>query len=390
MRVAQVRPLTGLRFFAALWVALYHLTRANRDVMMNQFPNSWDIWQPVAMTGVRGVDLFFILSGYVLALNYLDRIGGRFSFRDSGRFIWARLARIWPLYIVAIHLCGALVLVRHFWFDTGHTDRMTGASYLRQLLLIQEWSLTGDRVKTWAGPGWSLSAEWFAYLLFPLLALIVLRVAVVARSRTLAGLTMMAIVPLMIVNVTQQSFGGDGWVIRIVCEFVAGMLLFAVIRKLHLSDFQRHIAGVGTIVILAAILAVMYVGDNLWQRGFVVVLFVPLIACLAVGKGPVEAVLSTKLLVLGGGVSFAFYLIHTSVLHFYRDLAEHYGWAAAQPLWSWVGEVAMLAVIVGMAYLLFRYVEEPARRSMRGMLDLRLGDTPASEGEREAVPTRVG
>ncbi|UYM05935.1 acyltransferase family protein [Solicola gregarius] len=390
MRVAQVRPLTGLRFFAALWVALYHLTRANRDLMMHQFPDSWSLWQPVAMTGVRGVDLFFILSGYVLALNYLDRIGGRFSFRDAGRFIWARLARIWPLYVVAIHLCGAIVVVRHFWFDTGHLDRMTGSAYVRQLVLIQEWSITGDRVKTWAGPGWSLSAEWLAYLLFPLLALVVLRVAHVARTRTMIGLTAMAIVPLMIVNVTQESFGGDGWVIRILCEFVAGMLLFGALRNLRLSDFQRSLAGVGTIVTIAAMLAVMYVGDNLWQRGFVIVLFIPLIACLAVGKGPVESLLSTRLLVLGGGISFAFYLIHTTLLEFYRDLAKHYGWAAAKPLWAWAGEVAMLAVIIGVAYLLFRFIEQPARQAMRGMLALRLDDTTGiPDRERERVPASV-
>ena len=374
MRVGHVRALTGLRIIAALWVVLYHLTRANRETLMNQFPNSWDYWQPVMNTGVRGVDLFFILSGYVLAMNYLHRVGGRFDLRATGRFVWARVARIWPMYIVAIHLCAVVIIIGHFAFGSGGLAKMTGGAYIRQLLLIQEWGWTGDRVKTWAGPGWSLSAEWLAYLLFPLLALVVLRLGIIARTRTLLAIAVMALVPLMIVNVAQGGFGGPGggWTVRIITDFVAGMILYAALSKLEPSPMQRHLAGVGTIATIGAIVAVMYVGDNLWQRSFVIVLFLPLIAFLAIGSGPVERVLSTRVMVVGGGLSYALYLIHTTGLRFYRDMAEHLGWADAQPLWSWAGEVAMVPLLIGIAYLLFRFVEEPARRAMRSMIDLKV------------------
>lgn len=139
MQAGHVRALTGLRIIAALWVVLYHMTRANRETLKFQFPNSWDYWQPVVSTGVRGVDLFFILSGFILALNYLDRIGGRFDLRATGRFVWARVARIWPMYIVAIHLCAVITIIGYFAFDKGNLGNMTGGSYIRQLLLIQEW-----------------------------------------------------------------------------------------------------------------------------------------------------------------------------------------------------------------------------------------------------------
>lgn len=392
MRVGHVRALTGLRIVAALWVVLYHLTRANREVMMNQFPNSWEYWQPLANTGVRGVDLFFILSGYVLALNYLNRIGGRFDLRATGRFVWARVARIWPMYIVAIHLCAIVIIIGNFWFDSGGLNKMTGGAYIRQLLLIQEWGWTGDRVKTWAGPGWSLSAEWLAYLLFPLLALVVIRVGIVARARTILAMAFMALVPLMIVNIAQGGFGGPGggWTVRIITDFVAGMLLYTAISKFKPSQTQRHLAGIGTIVTLAAILAVIYIGDELWQRSFVILLFLPLIACLAIGAGPVERVLSTRLMVLGGGLSYALYLIHTTGLRFYRDLAEHFGWADAQPLWSWVGEVAMVPVLIVMAYLLFRYIEEPARKAMRRMIDLEIPITSEQAADkRDTAPAKA-
>ncbi|HLR85809.1 MAG TPA: acyltransferase, partial [Nocardioidaceae bacterium] len=339
------------------------------------------------------LDIFFMLSGYILAANYLHYIGERFDIRATGRFVWARVARIWPTYIFAIHLCAVITIISYFLFNTGGLGKMTGGSYIRQLLLIQEWGWTGDRVKTWAGPGWSLSAEWLAYLLFPLLALIVLRVGIVARTRTLIAMGFMALVPLMVVNVAQGGFGGagGGWTIRIITDFVAGMLLFAAVSKLKPTQFQRHLAGIGTIVTIGVIIAIMYIGDNLWQRSFILPLFIPMLGFMAIGTGPIERLLSTRVMVLGGGISFALYLIHTTTLRFYRDMADYLGWADAQPLWSLAGEAATIPLWIGVAYLMFRYIEEPARRSMRSMIDMKIDpvtDRRASKNQATSPPSQ--
>lgn len=66
--------------------------------------------------GAQGVDLFFILSGFVLTWNYLDRMGESWSMRSTLRFLWLRLARVWPVYLVTMHLAAAFAV---FTFTSG-------------------------------------------------------------------------------------------------------------------------------------------------------------------------------------------------------------------------------------------------------------------------------
>ena len=107
MRSQHIRALTGVRFFAALWVVVYHSTRHNFPFLYSHHHDAVVAVSPLVIAGVRGVDLFFILSGFVLALNYMDQLGTRVRLRPTLRFLWLRLARIWPLYMLVIVGAGA-------------------------------------------------------------------------------------------------------------------------------------------------------------------------------------------------------------------------------------------------------------------------------------------
>ena len=103
--------------------------------------------------------------------------------------------------------------------------------------------------------------------------------------------------------------------------------------------------------------------------GLVDVLFVPLVATLAVGAGTLPWLLSTGLLVFGGRISFCLYMVH-ELVHTAWD------WVAAQfelTLAGYVGKlvvIGLFAIAVGAAALLFYLVEEPARRWMRRMVEI--------------------
>src|SRR5438128_7044986 len=84
----HLKPLTGLRFLAALLVVLYHVDLASR------LPLS-----PIVGIGYVGVSFFFVLSGFILAYTYLDA-HGRLN-RSRGAFWGARIARVYPVYLVA-------------------------------------------------------------------------------------------------------------------------------------------------------------------------------------------------------------------------------------------------------------------------------------------------
>ena len=100
MRTGKIKALTGLRVIAAMWVVLFHFRPLSREAA----PDFSESLAPVLNCGAQGVDLFFVLSGFVLAWNYLDTLGPSFSPQATLRFLWLRLARVWPVYLVTLHI----------------------------------------------------------------------------------------------------------------------------------------------------------------------------------------------------------------------------------------------------------------------------------------------
>ena len=86
VRTGEIKALTGLRIIAAVWVVLFHF----RPLLRDAAPDFSDALAPVLNCGAQGVDLFFILSGFVLTWNYLDRMGWSWSTRATLHFLWLR------------------------------------------------------------------------------------------------------------------------------------------------------------------------------------------------------------------------------------------------------------------------------------------------------------
>jgi peptidoglycan/LPS O-acetylase OafA/YrhL len=165
----DIKPLTSLRFFAAFWVVTYHY------------------WPKLAVTGTPalvakgylGVELFFILSGFILCHVYLPSFEAqRFRY---GEFLWARLARIYPMHLatlVGIGLMGGAALAAGF--PVEH-NLLSLAALPANLALVHAWGFAP--VVGWNHPSWSISAEWFAYLAFPLFAVAAPAAATGGRRR---------------------------------------------------------------------------------------------------------------------------------------------------------------------------------------------------------------
>lgn len=113
------------------------------------------------------VDLFFVVSGFVIARQYFGRVGDAASI---GRFLWRRLARIYPLHLATLAFYVALACALHFGVArTDNPARYPLSDLPAQFLLLH--AFVGERL-TFNFPSWSLSAEMFCYLLFPAVALI--------------------------------------------------------------------------------------------------------------------------------------------------------------------------------------------------------------------------
>jgi peptidoglycan/LPS O-acetylase OafA/YrhL len=380
----EIKALTGLRIVAAVWVVLFHF----RPMLADASPDFLDALAPVLNCGAQGVDLFFILSGFVLAWNYLDRMGRTWSARATAHFLWLRLARVWPVYLVTLHLAALWVI---FTLHVGHVPSpdvadFTATSYLRQVLMVQLWFQPFFDGSSWDGPAWSISAEWLAYVLFGALILVIFRMTHATRARSLMVLACAATLPpIVLLLVSGQFYTPWSWLPRTVTQFTAGALTCAAVRRLRLTDRARRGAGYLSLLIAVAMVGALYWFDThpisgvTDSGGVVDVLFVPLVSTLAVGVGSLPRLLSTRLLVYGGKISFCLYMVHELVHTAWGWAVEQFELTLGDFPWKY-NVVGLLAIAVGAAALLYHVVEEPGRRWMRRMVGTGAGRPGTGSG----------
>ena len=112
--------------------------------------------------------------------------------------------------------------------------KLTAISYVRQVLLVQLWFEPFFDGTSWDGPAWSISAEWLAYLLFGVLVLVIFRMKLATRARTLMLLAFVAQLPPVVLLLTSGFFYTPwSWLPRIVTQFIAGALACAAVRRLR-------------------------------------------------------------------------------------------------------------------------------------------------------------
>ena len=371
----EIKPLTGLRIIAALWVVLFHY----RPPLWAASPRLHDDFAPLFDAGAQGVDLFFILSGFVLTWNYLDRMGPSWSARGTLHFLWLRLSRVWPIYLVTMHLAALwIIFTLHVGdFPSPDAEKLTAISYLRQLVMVQLWFEPFFDGTSWDGPAWSISAEWLAYLLFGLLVMIIFRIARVSRTRTLLMLAFLAALPPTVLLLGNGVlYTPWSWLPRIVAQFTAGALACAAVRRLRLSDRGRRIAGYVSMLLVAAIVGGLYhysahpVAGMVDSGALTAVLFLPLVVALSVGTGGLATLLSTRVMLYGGRISFSLYMIHEPV-HTAWDWAVRQYRIDIPMTTAKLVAVGLIVAAILLAMLLYHVVEEPAQRWMRRMVDSR-------------------
>ena len=156
-----------------MWVVLFHF----HFTALPGVAEVVGLLGPLVTAGALGVDLFFVLSGFVIAYTYLDQLGPALRTRVTARFVWARLCRMWPAYALVFHLFGIWLVFRSVAGSDGEIafqsvqPELDAGEYLQQLFMVQLWDDRFFDGSSWVGSTWSISAEWLAYLLFPVAAL---------------------------------------------------------------------------------------------------------------------------------------------------------------------------------------------------------------------------
>ncbi len=376
---SAVRPalpaLTGLRFFAAAHVLLFHYV-VGAGFAVPAFVMT------VASTGQAGVSMFFVLSGFILTYAYMTADGG---LRGSAASFWrARVARIYPVYLFALLVAFPLLLgawMVNFGLSPGGIARFLTVLFASPLLL-QAW--TPGAELQWNGPGWSLSVEAFFYLVFPFLLPRLTRMPL-RRAWLLAATLWAATAALRVAHV------GLGWdqddllrelfykhpLLRLP-DFVAGIVACrwflernVASGKLANSSWLAAVSG----GLLLLVLGTPWVPPNAMNT----TLLIPLYAMLFVGltgSGALTRVVGCAPLRYLGEISYALYLLHAPV-HVYISQAAPMvpGLTAHGPAVAVLATAASLAL----AAFAYRFIEIPWRTRLRS-------SSSAGEPREPAVP----
>ena len=373
----EIRSLTGLRAVAATWVVVYHFSFTPGV----GYGGYWEPLRPVIRAGATGVDLFFVLSGFVITLTYLERVGRTPSVRQTWDFLWARVCRIWPVYAVVTAVYGAWLLFKATQVTDGAVAYQTVQpvldvwNFLLQFTMVQLWWHPASGGESWMGSAWSISAEWLAYVSFPLIALLLWRI----RNAPVVLLGATAVLLMVPLSYTTYVHGGPviawSWLLRIGAAFLAGALTCLVVRRIRRTRRVEQVAASCALAVVAAVAVGLWWGD--WRGidndhsaygGIVVVFFPVLVGALALSRTGLSALLSRDALVHGGRISFGLYLVHIPVFEVFWTLM---GWwpkiAVGTSLWALLLVPVVLSTFV-LAHLAHAFVEEPARRWLRQVL----------------------
>lgn len=339
-------------------VALYHL-RCSSFLTTNSFIANADLM----------VDFFFVLSGFVIAYNYLDRITSTSSLIQ---FQKKRFWRLYPLHIVTLLVFLGIESAK---FAVEKKSGITaafpafsvsdGSAFLQQIFLMHA---IVDDGKSFNYPSWSISTEFYTYLLFGLVTLWCV------NRKLPAYLTMLALA------VTVQNFGDilgipghDSPIWGCILGFFLGVVTCYMIRNSTLSRPGMTILSSGLLV--ACIAAVSWTPQGWFRESGIPILFAILIASLYLSPRHSKfwQSLSSPPLVFLGKISYSIYMIHAA---FWWVSSQFLRFVLKIPTETIPGEgtrlamnelsailyaVLGLAAIVALSALTYKVIENPWR-----------------------------
>lgn len=337
----QFLALDGCRGIAAVAVAIGHYTGG--------------------ISAYLAVDFFLVLSGFVISHRYLS--AGAVGWQD---FLVARLARLYPLHVLALLAFAAVHMLR-FRQLPDYADG-TGWSFILQLGLLQNVGLTPTEI-TWNAPSWSISVVfWVNVLVF----------FVIVRQRSdafLVGFASVAYLSLCLafgtLAVSFQNLGGwlNSGLVRGLAAFALGMVVYRQHKRW--GEYAAMYLGWAVIAQLVAAVALLgfiaFPRENLgyWDFGAPVVFSV----CILVFSWE-SGWLRRRVVPLAylGVISYSIYLLHYPILFFLRYLREFAVGTRADALWVGVvnspvqGFLLYLVLVILVSHLSYVWFEVPSKR----------------------------
>lgn len=353
----------SLRGIAALGVVISHIAWTFPLYDIGLFRN-----------GYLMVDLFFVLSGFVICHCYGRRLD---TWRDVAKFIWIRLGRLYPLHLILLFVFLGIEIAKYFAeieygliankraFTSNNTF-----SFISNLLLVQ--ALGFHDKATYNLPAWSISTELYTYILFATILVLLRRPVALVCMSTL----------LVFASITFDSGELSHNMFRCIEGFFVGVIayhFYVALPKRQLYTLEhgwfKHLPGLLSFVMLLVFLSM--------KNGTAPdVLILPLVAVLIVSiaatpKGLLSTSLEVGPLAWIGKVSYSVYMVHVAVIWSLSQVlrvALHTPQVidmngepllTPHPLAGALFVAIAIACILFLSYVTYTYIEDPYRKKSK-------------------------
>lgn len=350
--VPDIRALTGLRGFAALWVCAFHyLPNADIPALAGK----------LIQFGAQGVVVFFVLSGFILSYVYERTFSNGVAAESYKRFLYLRIARVYPLHFVTLLIVAGLVATGIQ--PLGVND--TAYTFALNLVALHAWGFTNSI--SWNLPSWSISIEAFAYLLLPFAIAPLYRMGAASLLITLLALflflwfnTLQFIAGQIGLDMNGVQFHYGISMLAFVGDFLIGAALFFFTKKMRQTVSAVWVYDAS--FLLGVSLIIFWSLTDSMHGMRIVVATTLIIFGLFRDAGIGKALLGNRPAVYLGEISYALYLSHNWLIYCWVKVLA---FLAPTVAFHMVPLSVRMALAISLAAILHHAVERPARDYLR-------------------------
>ena len=314
MALKEIKSLTGIRGLAAIYVIIYHWNAEifqKKQLVINHFLSVF------VNHGYLSVDLFFVLSGFVLSLSSSARFGDHVSRDDYKSFMYKRFSRIFPLYI-------CITILYFLLFHLGSI-----ANLIANFTLLQ--GITPYLNASIIPPGWSLTNEWITYLFFPFLFCFIWKMRRNAWVLILASLLLLITISIVrspVFNWMNYSTLKDIHGFNPIISFTRGpaSLLRAIAAYLlGIFAYLRYKKNKERSVFLKFLILPLFVLCFFDKSDILIILLMPFLVLYITERNILSRFLSTKVIYFLGLISYSLYVNHYLFIKTYSKISNMAG-----------------------------------------------------------------
>ncbi|MCW5313988.1 acyltransferase family protein [Nostoc sp. KVJ3] len=288
--VKHIKALTSLRGVAAILIVIHHYV----GCVIPNFDKSIALYSKFFFNGYLCVDFFFILSGFILTHIYANNFVTKVSIHNYRQFLYSRFTRIYPLHIFMILLFLGVEFLKLGFFlfksksifdptnqsflpftDTQKIVALFNNIFMIQVLDLKSPQLFGDNT-SWNEPTWSISAEWIAYLLLPLLLFFLVKLP---RIYDLVIYLTLLMCLFLLIKFTygHLNFLGIPAISRCTLEAIIGIITYKVY---YIGNFRKYLGHNFTVFL--SLLCIFFIMHYDYQDILIVAAFSILILSVSI------------------------------------------------------------------------------------------------------------